>query len=387
MEAEVKNEIKSVFDETVKAYADKVEELEHKVKTLEAKPIVTPMFSSVGKTYKGYRLENQLTQLKEKGFSEEKADFVAKAMIEAIDASKHGRQITLKAGAEHVEGTPASGGYLVIDDYYSQVETGARDLSVMASLCRNVSTSSDTFKINANDAEFAVAIDGEGTVTKGSGTLKEISIPVKRLSVYGAVSNELLADANWDVTSWITEQITYKGAQTLDSQILNGTGNVAGQLNSGVLTAVVTNSVTLAGISISSILASDFSLAMTKVSQMDRSMGTFVFGETGAHYLRTLKDTSNAPIYQAIANADLNKVYGKNFVECASIDDSASVTETCYGVFGNFNQVFLVNRTSGFDLLVDPYSDSISNNTRFIFSMRKGFGVVRGNALCRFLTA
>lgn len=387
MDVEVKNEIKSVFDETVKSYADKVEELEHKVKTLEAKPVSTPTFSSVGKMYKGYRLEKQLEQLKEKGFSEEKADFVAKAMIEAIDASKHNKSITLKAAAEHVEGVDSQGGYLVIDDYYSQVETGARDLSVMASLCRNVSTSSDTFKINANDAEFAVAIDGEGAVTKGSGTLKQISIPVKRISVYGAVSNEQLADANWDVTSWITEQITYKGSQTLDSQILNGTGNVAGQMNSGVLTAIVTNSVILAGVSISSILASDFSLAMTKVSQMDRSMGTFVFGETGAHYLRTLKDTTNAPIYQAIANADLNKVYGKNFVECASIADSASVTETAYGVFGNFNQVFLVNRTSGFDLLVDPYSDSISNNTRFIFSMRKGFGVVRGNALCRFVTA
>ena len=385
MEQEVKNEIKSVFDETVKGYKDEVAELSQKVKTLEEKKISAPVSLS-GETYKGYRLEKQLEGLKKAGFSEEKADFASKAIIETILASKAGKMISLKAAAEQVEGTTTAGGYLVIDDYLNEIVTGARNLSVMAPLCRQISTSSDTFKINANNAEFSVAIDAEGTVTKSSSTLQEIEIPIKRISTYGAVSNELLADASWDVASWITEQITYKVGQTIDSQILNGTGKVAGQLNSGVLTAASTNSVVLSGANLSSITADDISLAMSKLAQLDSANGTFIFGLGGGHYIRVLKDSNNSPIFQAIAGPNLNTLYGRPFVQCASIADATSSASTAYGVFGNFNQVFLVNRTNGLDLMVDPYSDSISYNTRFIFSQRLGFGIGRGASFCRFVT-
>jgi HK97 family phage major capsid protein len=385
MEQEVKNEIKSVFDETVSQYKSQVEELSQKVKTLEEKKIA-PAISFSGNSYKGYRLDKQLEGLKKSGFSEEKADFAAKAIIESIIAAKAGKMISLKSAAEHVEGTTTAGGFLVIDDYLNEIVTGARQLSVMAPLCRQLTTSSDTFKINANNAEFAVAIDAEGAVTKSSSTLKEISIPIKRISTYGAVSNELLADANWDVASWITEQITYKVGQTIDTQILNGTGTGAGQLNSGVLTAASTTSVVLSGTNLSSITADNMSLAMTKLAQLDSANGTFVFGLTGGHYIRTLKDTTNAPIFQAISSAMMNTVYGRPLVLCASISDATSSASTAYGVFGNFNQLYLVNRTSGLDLLVDPYSDSVSYNTRFIFSQRLGFGVGRGASFCRIVT-
>lgn len=392
MENEVKNEIKSVFDETVADYKksveeqkSKIEELDHKVKTLESSKLKSIGFIGSNE-YKGYRIDKQLENLRKQGFDGEKADFAAKAIIESILASKAGKMVSLKAAAEHVEGTSTAGGLLVIDDYLGTIETGARNLSVVAPLCRQVTTSSDTFKINANNAEFSVAIDAEGTVTKSSSTLKEIEIPVKRISAYGAVSNELLADANWDVASWITEQITYKVGQTYDTQILNGTGKVAGQLNSGVLTAAATNSVVLSGANLSSITADDLSLAISKLAQLDASTGTFVLGLTGMHYVRTLKDTANAPIFQAIAGPNLNTIYGRPVVTCASIADSTSEASTAYGVFGNFNQVFLVRRTTGLDLLVDPYSDSISYNTRFIFSQRAGFGIGRGGAFVRFVT-
>ena len=387
MEAEVKNEIKSVFDETVKAYADKVEELEHKVKTLEEKPIVAPMFSSVGKTYKGYRLENQLTQLKEKGFSEEKADFVSKCMIEVIEARKAGKSIGMKAAAAHIEGVDAQGGFAVLEDYFNQIEKGARNLSIIGSLANNFSTTSDTFNVRKTDTEFQVAIDGEGTISQGSATLGNVAIPVKKISVYGAVSNELLEDANYDIVSWITEQITYSAGQTLDYQAFNGTGTGAGKMCSGVLTAIVTNSVVLSGANLSSITADNLSLAMTKLAQLDRVNGTFVLGAMGMHYIRTLKDTLGNPIYQAISGSDLNKIWGKPSVECAQIDDLASVTDTAYGVFGDFKKFFIVNRTTGMDLLIDPYSDSVSDNTRLIYRTRLGMGVARGTAFCRILTA
>jgi HK97 family phage major capsid protein len=386
MEIEVKKELTEVIEEVTADTKSQIADLTNKVKVLEEKKISVPALISSNE-YKGYNLRKQMGILKAKGMKEEHADFVAKAYIEAIDASKSGRKMSLKAAAAHVEGTTTAGGFLVLDDYFDMIETGARELSVMAPLCRNVSTASDTFILNKNDQEFSVAIDAEGTVTQASSTLAQVSIPVKRISVYGAVSNELLADASWDVAGWITEQVTYKSGQTLDTQILNGTGTGASNLNSGVLTAAVTNSVVLSGANLSSLTADNLSLALTKISQLDRTNATYVFGDTGMHYIRTLKDSNNSPIYQPIAAMDLNKIYGKPAVECASVSDATSSASTAYGVVGDFNKVFLVNRTNGMDLLVDPYSDSISNNTRFIYQMRKGFGIARGNALCRFLTS
>jgi HK97 family phage major capsid protein len=154
-----------------------------------------------------------------------------------------------------------------------------------------------------------------------------------------------------------------------------------------VLTAAATVSVVLSGANLSSITADNISLALTKLAQLDSANGTFVLGLTGGHYVRTLKDTANAPIFQAIAGPNLNTLYGRPMILCASISDATSSAGTAYGVFGNFNKLFLVNRTSGLDLLVDPYSDSVSYNTRFIFSQRLGFGIADGASFCRIVTA
>ena len=374
MEQEVKDTIKATFDEVTADSKAKVAELEAKVAKLEAVPIAPKGIAFIGSgEYKGYRLGKQMTQYKE-AFGEEKGDFIAKCVIEMVEASKAGKKIDMKAAASQIEGTPANGGYFVIDDYADFIETLGRKASVMAPLMRQLNTVSDTFNVNKNLTECVITVDAEGAVTATSSTTGQIVIPVKRLSGRVSVSNELLADSRFDIASWLTEQFVYAYGQKIDTQILSGTGTGAGQMCSGVLTAKAGYSVILASSGLSSITADKISEAIALLATMDADKATFVCGRKGAHYIRTLKDTSNAPIYQAIAGPNLNTVYGIPSVIAGAISDATSVAGTAYAVVGNFNKAYMVNRLGNLEMFVDPYSDSASYDTAFNFFTRKGLG-------------
>jgi HK97 family phage major capsid protein len=188
-----------------------------------------------------------------------------------------------------------------------------------------------------------------------------------------------------NTASDINEQFAYGMAQEIDNQVFNGTGSPC----SGVLTAAAGYSVVLGtGLTNwSSVAAGDFSLAISKLSTDDVARATFALGQTGAHYLRSLKDTNNAPIYQSVAGPNLDTIYGRPFVVANKIADSTSTGGGAYAVLGDFKQFLLVNRTGSLDLLVDPYSDSVSYNTRFVYATRKALAIKRGTAFVRMLTA
>jgi HK97 family phage major capsid protein len=256
----------------------------------------------------------------------------------------------------------------------------------MMPLIRNVNVSStDTLNFAAVTKEVGLTWDNIGTRTIQSSTFERNSIAVKDLSGYVAVENNLLNDNAYDLSGEIAEQFAYAMGQEIDNQVLNGTGTPC----SGVLTAKAGYSVTFGtagSTNWSSVTGDTFSLAIAKLASGDASRGTFVIGKVGAHYVRTLKDSQGNPIYQALSAPDLNKLFGYNVVVANKINDSVGGTGGFYGVFGDFSQFYLVNRVSGLELLVDPYSDSISGNTRFVFSTRKGLGMRRADSFVRIGT-
>lgn len=386
MEQEVKDTIKSTFDEVTAESKAKVSELEAKIAKLEAMPIANKSVSySGGATYKGYRLSKQMEQFKE-AMGEEKAEYISKALINMVEASKAGKKIDIKSAASQIEGANDQGGYFVEEDYSDFVETLGRNASVMAPLMRQVSTISDTFNVNKNLTECVISVDAEGSVTATSSTTEQIVIPVKRLSGRVSVSNELLADSRYDISSWLTEQFIYAYGQKIDDQILNGTGTGAGQMCSGLLTANAGYSVILASSGLSSITADNISEAIALLATMDADKATFVSGRKGAHYVRTLKDTNGSPIYQAIAGSSPDTVWGLPHVVAGAISDATVAAGTAYSVLGNFNKAYMVNRLGNLELFVDPYSDSASYNTVFNFFSRKGLGF-NPNAFVRLVTS
>lgn len=380
MELELKEAIVSSVKEGQAEIVKQVEELSAKVKQLEDVPVAKSVNIIVPEYYKGYKLNKQFEKYR-KGEGEAQGDAISKMMIDVI-TNKSSLQ---KSAGNQTEGTDAKGGYLTIDAYDSVITATAREMSVMMSLVNNVTVgTTDTFKFNKQLANVALAWDSEGSITNTSATYSQDSISIKKLSGWLSISNELLADSAYDIVGDITEQFAFAMAQEMDNQILNGTGSPC----SGVLTAAAGYSVVLStGLSnFSSVTATDYSLAISKLSTVDANNATFVLGKLAAHYVRTLKDSTGEPIYQAIAGPDLDTIYGTPRVIANKITDTTAPS-TAFAVLGDFRQFLLVNRMGGLDLLVDPYGDATSDNTRFIWKTRKGLGIKRASAFVRMLTA
>jgi len=376
--------IKDALKEQTVELETQVKDLSTKVETLEAKA-VAPAVAKESNIYKGFNLKYQLEDTRELFSDEKSADIIAKSLIDMAIAAKAGTPMSIeKAAAAHVEGTTTAGGYLVLEEYDRILVKKARENSVMMPLLRQVNLSStDEFRFNKVNAEVSLSWDAEGTVTEKSTTFTRGTIAVKRLSGRVVISNELLADSAYDLSSELTEQFAYAMAQEIDNQVLNGTGTPC----SGVLTAAAGYSTIITGSAWSGVTGDDFSLAMTNLASGDLSNATFVLGKKGSHYVRTLKDSNSNPIYAAIASAELDQLYGIPTVVSNKIDDATGGSGGFYAVLGDFKQFYLLNRLGGLELLVDPYSDSSSYNTQFVFVTRKGLGIRRADSFVRLGTS
>ena len=377
-------EIKDTFDEVTADVKSQVAELQETVKTLSEKA-VAPAVAKKETHYKGFALKYQLEDMRKDFADSDGADLISKCLIDMAISAKAGTPLSIeKAAAAHIEGTDSQSGFLVLEEYDRMLVKKARENSVMMPLCKQVNLSkTDEYRFNKNLTEVALTWDGEGSVTETSATFAQGVIAVKRLSGKVVISNELLQDEVFDLSGELTEQFSYAMGQEMDDKILNGTGNPC----SGVLTAAAGNSVVITGTNWSSVTGDDFSLAMASLASNDLTNATFVLGKKGAHYVRTLKDSNDNPIYAPIASAELDKLYGVDSVVANKIDDSAGTTGGFYAVLGDFNQFYFLNRLGGLELLVDPYSDSGSYNTQFVFATRKGLGIRRADAFVRIGTA
>jgi HK97 family phage major capsid protein len=194
-------------------------------------------------------------------------------------------------------------------------------------------------------------------------------------------SNELIADADFDISSLLGEQFAYTQAMELDNQMFNGTGDPV----SGVLTAKAGYSVVLGGASMSAITASDLSLAISKIEEGRLAGARFFFGRLASHYIRSLKDSQNRPIYAEIGGMTPRTVYEfpTNVSEKITNTDGAS---TALGVFGNFNYFLLGRRAGAMVIDVDPYTRFAEWDTRFRMVSRWAMNYGDVNAFVRIIS-
>jgi HK97 family phage major capsid protein len=104
------------------------------------------------------------------------------------------------------------------------------------------------------------------------------------------------------------------------------------------------------------------------------------------HYVRSLKDSQNRPIYTEIGGTSPRTVYEYpvNVTENIANTDGAS---KALGVFGNFNGVLLGRRASAMVIEADPYSRFAYNETQFRMVSRWAFAYGDANSFVRILSA
>lgn len=380
----ISTEIKATADAS-KATAEEVKKLNERVSAIEKLPLDTLKAIHINtnpKEYRGFKLAKQASAIRElagknpgmfDGFSsEEKIDSFCKGVIDLV------RKTTMN------ETTAAQGAYLVPDEFQWDIIKLARGRSFALQLARVIPMNSDTLYIPGELTHGAVAWKGESVqLAQSDPTFEQVALSAKKLTAYTALTNELLQDSAIDITGLLTDQLVFATVQELDNQMLNGTGDPV----SGLGTAACGYSViTSAGASMSTVTATDLSLMISKISQGYVEQGRFLVGRLALHYIRSLKDTTNQPIFANPGATVPGTIFQFPYDMTEKIANTDGASKLM-AIFGNFNYFVIGRRMAAMALEADPYTRFDYNETRFRMVTRWAMAYGKSTAFVRLLSA
>lgn len=164
----------------------------------------------------------------------------AAQFIKAVFRKDFGTLASMKA---MTEGTDSAGGYLVPEEYAAEINRIAEDYGLVRKFARKLKMNTDTLNMPTLTTNVTVSWPGEATAGTASDlTLGRTQLLTKTLVGLTVLSNELLADANLDVTRILADLFGEAIAGEEDNQGLTGTGSPF----TGILGNVSVNIITMA---------------------------------------------------------------------------------------------------------------------------------------------
>ena len=137
------------------------------------------------------------------------------------------------------EGTNANGGFLVPEEFASEVNRVVEDYGLVAKLARKFPMNTDTLNVPRLASSVTIYYPGEATAgTASQPVFENVQLLSKTAVGLTPMSNELLADANVSVVDLLTELFAEAIAGDLDLQGLVGTGTFTGILADTGVTVV-----------------------------------------------------------------------------------------------------------------------------------------------------
>lgn len=193
-----------------------------------------------------------------------------------------------------VEGTDSEGGYLVPEELRTEVFRVLPDMTVMRRLARVLPMSTDTLKLNSLSARPTAYWTAEyASKSTTSAEFGQVTLSPNDLVCLLPVSEQLLADANINLVSFIIELFAEAIGLAEDKGFFTGTGT--GQPRGISIEAINSQAVAGGTISFDDLLAL-IDLVPQKVSQSPKA--AFVGHRYVKRLLRTLKDNNNNYIWR-----------------------------------------------------------------------------------------
>jgi len=396
----IQEPLKKFKEEISKSVDEKVKNIEEKVSKIESLPVKKVNINVIETTFKGYKLEKQAVQLREKAqknsiihpvFAEDEKFFeyakfminLAKALKGDYEAKAELKKFYQKAALQ--EGTGSEGGYLVPEAYAQEILAFAREQSFALQFCRIVPMSEMTRKFPKEATKpQAYWVDEEASITESEGTFGQVTLTAKKLAALAVISNELLQDTAFDLVGFLTEQFAEAIGAKLDYTVLNGDGSPA----YGILSGQVSNSVQLGSgkTNFSDITADALSEMISKIPANRRTGARFFFHRTIMHYIRTLKDSNNNYIYAKPGNGVPPTIWEYPYTESEQAP-SSSAANTPFVAFGDLRYYLIGRRQGQMEVDIDPYGKFDTDQTRFRVKDRLAPNLAMPDAFCRLLTA
>ena len=184
------------------------------------------------------------------------------------------------------EGVAEDGGYLVPDEYDTQITQALHDHNIMRQICRVIKTHGEHKMNIAGDVPEAAWIDEGEKIDPSSMKFSQVVLDAHKVAVSIPVTEELLNDAGYNVPQSVTDSIGKSIGNSEENKFLNGDGTKGPvgifDATSGGIVAVTAEST---GIKPDNIVDLIYSL-----KKPYRSNAVFVMHDKTVKAVRKLKD-------------------------------------------------------------------------------------------------
>jgi HK97 family phage major capsid protein len=230
------------------------------------------------------------------------------------------------------EGTPSAGGYLVPEEFRTDVIREAEKFGVIRREAFVFPISTDSLNLTAAIGVVTVAWTNEASqIAASDPSFGQLTLAVKKAAGITAMSNELFSDSQFPIVRYLAELFGEAIAGAEDEQAFTGTGSVF----TGMLNASGIKTVTASGSSIESFTVEDLLDLTMAVSSKYRIGARFYMHPVVFAVIRKLKGNDGQFIVQSPREANQPAtIWGYPVVEVDKMP-STDAPETSFVGFGN----------------------------------------------------
>ena len=304
------------------------------------------------------------------------------------------RLLNIRAAATGMnESVPSDGGFLVQQDFSTELLQDAFATGILSSRCRRqpISGSSNSMKINGVDETSRASsryggivgywIDEAGTKTDSKPKFRKIELNLKKLVGLCYATDELLEDAT-ALEGFIREAFPGEFGFLLDDAIINGTGagQPLGVLNAGCLVSVSKET----GQAAATILTENIVKMFSRRFAGQTGNYIWVYNQNIEPQLTTLSmqvGTGGVPVYMppgGLANAPNGTILGRPAI---AIEQAATLGTVGDIVLANFANGYILAEKGGVRSDMSIHVRFVYDESVFRFVLRVDGQPVRQTAL------
>jgi len=273
-----------------------------------------------------------------------------------------------------LEGTDASGGYLVRDTYGQTIQDGILRESAVMSLARvdRVPGKRQRYSVYAGRPTAAFVSEGAAKPTTGA-EFKEVVVNIKKIASQVIYTEELLEDAVEDPRVLVNADVQAAIADLIDAHAL---GYAAGSAITSSFDSYLTNtSQTVELGSTGDALATAVSSALTLIEGNGYNPTGIILASDGRGHLRDARRAAEttAPVYTASYEREPDTLYG-NPIRYSSNLPKFSATKAAtkiVGIVGDFTHAVAAMRRDISVRTTDQASVDVSGTVQHLWQQNK----------------
>ncbi len=241
------------------------------------------------------------------------------------------------------EGTASEGGYLVPDQWASQLQQARQEANIMRQIARVITTESGTFNLPTVSSEGSAAwTQEENAFTESDTAFGNVTYSAYKAGTIMKVTDELLADNSFDLTSYITQEFgrrigTLEEAAFVDG---NGSNKPTGVVNGSTL------GVTAA--SATAITADELIDLFHKLAPQYRPFASWLMKDDTIKLVRKLTDSNGQYIWQpGLQASQPDTLLGRPVYASSSMPGPSTANKSV--LFGDMSYYWIADR-AGFSM-------------------------------------